>query len=160
MGDWPELTIGEVARRAGVATSVIRYYESIGLLPEPVRLHGQRRYDTDVLGRLAFIGVAQSAGFKLGEIKDLVGGIDDGDGMAAHMRSLSARKLDEVDGPARADAGDEGMARGRAGVRVRHAGGVRAVPAAGRRRLRAVAGPRAGPRLPPLKPRQGLKVAT
>jgi DNA-binding transcriptional MerR regulator len=96
MGEWPELTIGEVARRAGVATSQIRYYESIGLLPEPSRMHGQRRYDDAVLGRLAFIGVAQSAGFALGEIKDLVGGIDDGDGMAAHMRALSARKLDEV----------------------------------------------------------------
>ena len=92
-----ELTIGEVARRAGVATSLIRYYESIGLLPEPVRLHGQRRYDTDVLGRLAFIGVAQSAGFKLSEIGELVGGLEDGDGMAEQIRSLSSRKLDEVE---------------------------------------------------------------
>jgi MerR family redox-sensitive transcriptional activator SoxR len=74
--DWPELTIGEVARQAGVATSSIRYYESIGLLPEPERLHGQRRYDTEVLGKLAFIGVAQSAGFKLDEIRELVDGID------------------------------------------------------------------------------------
>lgn len=39
----PALTIGEVARRAGVAASSIRYYESIGLLPEPDREHGQRR---------------------------------------------------------------------------------------------------------------------
>jgi MerR family transcriptional regulator, redox-sensitive transcriptional activator SoxR len=91
------LTIGEVAGRAGVATSLIRYYESIGLLPEPERLRGQRRYDGDVLGRLAFIGVAQSAGFKLGEIKQLVGGIDDGGGLSGHIRSLSARKLDEVE---------------------------------------------------------------
>jgi len=97
MGDGAELTIGEVARRAGVATSLIRYYESIGLLPEPDRLHGQRRYDSDVLGRLAFIGVAQSAGFKLSEIKELVGGIDDGDALSEHIRSASARKLDEVE---------------------------------------------------------------
>jgi MerR family transcriptional regulator, redox-sensitive transcriptional activator SoxR len=94
--DWPELTIGEVARKAGVATSSIRYYESIGLLPQPERLHGQRRYRTDVLGRLAFIGVAQSAGFKLAEIKQLTEGIDERDGMAERMRSLSSRKLDEV----------------------------------------------------------------
>jgi MerR family transcriptional regulator, redox-sensitive transcriptional activator SoxR len=92
-----ELTIGEVARRAGVATSLIRYYESIGLLPEPNRLHGHRRYDTDVLGRLAFIGVAQSAGFKLSEIKGLVGGIDDGEPLSGHIRTLSVRKLDEVE---------------------------------------------------------------
>ena len=97
MADGAELTIGEVARRAGVATSLIRYYESIGLLPEPDRLHGQRRYDGDVLGRLAFIGVAQSAGFKLGEIKQLVGGIDDGDALSGHIRSLSSGKLDEVE---------------------------------------------------------------
>jgi MerR family transcriptional regulator, redox-sensitive transcriptional activator SoxR len=94
---WPELTIGEVARRAGVATSSIRYYESIGLLPEPARLHGQRRYDADVLGRLAFIGVAQNAGFKLAEIKDLVHSADGMDDMGRHMRVLSSRKLREVE---------------------------------------------------------------
>ena len=97
MSDGAELTIGEVARRAGVATSLIRYYESIRLLPEPDRLHGHRRYDNDVLGRLAFIGVAQSAGFKLSEIKELVGGIDDGDALSEHIRSASTRKLDEVE---------------------------------------------------------------
>ena len=97
MDDWPELTIGEVARKAGVATSSIRYYESIGLLPEPSRLHGQRRYGTDVLGKLAFIGIAQAAGFKLDEIKQLVKGIDAGDGMGGQMRSLSSRKLAEVE---------------------------------------------------------------
>lgn len=97
MDDWPELTIGEVARRAGVATSSIRYYESIGLLPRPDRLHGQRRYHADVLGKLAFIGVAQSAGFKLIEIKHLLEGVDGADGMAGQMRSLSSRKLDEVE---------------------------------------------------------------
>ena len=97
MSDGTELTIREVARRAGVATSLIRYYESIGLLPEPDRLYGQRRYGSDVLGRLAFIGVAQSAGFKLAEIKVLVGGIDDGDSLSDHIRTLSVRKLDEVE---------------------------------------------------------------
>jgi MerR family transcriptional regulator, redox-sensitive transcriptional activator SoxR len=92
-----ELTIGEVARRAGVATSSIRYYERIGLLPKPERVQGQRRYDTDVLGKLGFIGVAQSAGFKLTEIKELIAGVDSADGMGEQMRSLSTRKLDEVE---------------------------------------------------------------
>jgi MerR family transcriptional regulator, redox-sensitive transcriptional activator SoxR len=95
--DWPELTIGEVAQRSEVAVSAIRYYESIGLLPEPERLHGRRRYRSDVLGKLAFIGVAQSAGFKLDEIKELARGINAGDGMAGQMRALSARKLEEVE---------------------------------------------------------------
>ena len=73
------------------------YYESIGLLPEPDRLHGQRRYDADVVGRLAFVGEAQSAGFKLSEIKELVHGLDDGEGLSAPIRTLSSRKLDEVE---------------------------------------------------------------
>src|SRR5215211_7707284 len=98
MDGFPELTIGEVARRAGVATSSIRYYERIGLLPEPERLSGQRRYRTDVLGRLGFIGVAQGAGFKLAEIKELIDGVDSASGMGAPMRELSTRKLDEVEG--------------------------------------------------------------
>jgi len=97
MLELPELTIGEVARRAGVATSSIRYYERVGLLPEPERSHGQRRYDTDVLGKLGFIGVAQSAGFKLREIKELIDGVDSTHGMGDQMRSLSSRKLDEVE---------------------------------------------------------------
>jgi MerR family transcriptional regulator, redox-sensitive transcriptional activator SoxR len=98
MDGFPELTIGEVARRAGVATSSIRYYERIGLLPEPERLQGQRRYDADVLGKLGFIGVAQSAGFKLREIGELIDGIDASSGMGDQIRSLSSRKLDEVEG--------------------------------------------------------------
>ena len=97
MDELPELTIGEVARRAGVATSSIRYYERIGLLPEPERVSGQRRYRAEVLGKLGFIGVAQSAGFKLAEIAELIEGVDSTRGMAAQMRTLSTRKLDEVE---------------------------------------------------------------
>ena len=40
-----QMRIGEVAGRAGVRVSLIRYYEDIGLLPEPDRVTGQRRYD-------------------------------------------------------------------------------------------------------------------
>jgi MerR family transcriptional regulator, redox-sensitive transcriptional activator SoxR len=97
MEDLPELTIGEVARRAGIATSSIRYYERIELLPRPERVSGQRRYGPDVLGRLGFIGVAQSAGFKLAEIKELVEAVDSTAGMGEPMRALSAKKLDEVE---------------------------------------------------------------
>jgi MerR family transcriptional regulator, redox-sensitive transcriptional activator SoxR len=96
MDDSLEMTIGEVARRAGVATSSIRYYESIGLLGAPARLHGQRRYGADVLGELAFIGVAQNAGFKLEEIKQLMRGSAGESGMGDRMRTLSDRKLGEV----------------------------------------------------------------
>jgi MerR family transcriptional regulator, redox-sensitive transcriptional activator SoxR len=97
MEDLPELTIGEVARRAGVATSSIRYYERIELLPKPERLSGQRRYRADVLGKLGFIGVAQSAGFKLAEIRELLEAVDSAAGMGEPMRTLSSKKLDEVE---------------------------------------------------------------
>lgn len=97
MDGFPELTIGEVAKRAGVATSRIRYYERIGLLPKPARFGGQRRYDLDVLGRLGFISIAQAAGFKLREIKELAAGIDAGEGMGTRMRVLSERKLSEIE---------------------------------------------------------------
>ena len=50
-----------------------------------------------MLGKLGFIGVAQSAGFKLSEIKELIEGVDSSDGMGEQMRTLSARKLDEVE---------------------------------------------------------------
>ena len=97
MDGLPELTIGEVARRAGVSASSIRYYERIGLLPKPERLGGQRRYDAGVLGKLGFIGVAQSAGFKLREIDALMQGIDAGDGLGERMRALSTEKLGEIE---------------------------------------------------------------
>ena len=63
------LTIGEVARRAGVRASAIRYYEEAGLLPAPERVGGKRRYDEGILRRLAIIGGAKRAGFTLREIR-------------------------------------------------------------------------------------------
>jgi predicted site-specific integrase-resolvase len=49
------LTIGEVAWATGIKASAIRYYEEAGLLPEPERVGGKRRYDEEVLRRLALI---------------------------------------------------------------------------------------------------------
>lgn len=82
------LTIGELARRTGKRASSIRYYESIGLLPEPYRVSGQRRYGDEALRRLEFIGAAQQAGFTLREIAELSDGFD--------VRSLAQRKLPKV----------------------------------------------------------------
>ena len=69
-----ELTIGEVARQAGLRTSAIRYYESLGLLPAAQRVGGQRRYTADVVPWLRMIQVAQAAGCALAELRDLFGG--------------------------------------------------------------------------------------
>jgi len=94
--DWPELTIGQLARRTGLATSAIRYYERVGLLPPAERVSGQRRYREDAVARLAFIGAAQHAGFTLAEIRGLAARAEDARELATPMRELSARKLPEV----------------------------------------------------------------
>jgi DNA-binding transcriptional MerR regulator len=62
------LTIGEVARRAGVATSTVRFYERRGLLSADARRSGQRRYRLPTLRRLVFIGMLQDAGLSLDDI--------------------------------------------------------------------------------------------
>ncbi len=93
--DDPQLRIGQVAERAGVRVSLIRYYEDVGLLPEPARVSGQRRYDETVLRRLAVIDVAQRAGLSLDEIKELV---DHGnDPMSDRLRELAQRRLPEIE---------------------------------------------------------------
>jgi MerR family redox-sensitive transcriptional activator SoxR len=62
------LTIGELAERAGVATSAIRFYESRGLLSSARTTGNQRRYERSTLRRVAFIRTAQRVGLTLEEI--------------------------------------------------------------------------------------------
>lgn len=62
------MRIGEVAERAGIATSALRYYEEVGLIASGRTPTGQRRYPRDVLRRLAFIQAAQRVGLTLEEI--------------------------------------------------------------------------------------------
>ena len=88
------LTIGEVARQAGVTATTLRYYEQIGLVPAPARLGGQRRYDVAVLARLEVIQLCKSAGFALDEIQLLFA--DDAPGRPA-SRALAQAKLAEID---------------------------------------------------------------
>lgn len=61
-------TIGEVAERAGVATSALRFYEANGLIHSDRTDVGHRRYHADVLRRVGFIRVAQRVGLSLGDI--------------------------------------------------------------------------------------------
>ena len=84
------LTIGQLAKEAGLNASAIRYYERNGLLPQPARQSGQRRYEREeTLRRLQVIDIARRAGFSLDEIKQL----DD----PRALRELADRKLPEVD---------------------------------------------------------------
>ena len=69
------MTIGEVARRMGLRMSAVRYYENAGLLPKPLRTGGQRRYDREVLERLAIVRFAKHVGFKVTEVRQLLAGI-------------------------------------------------------------------------------------
>lgn len=87
------LAVGEVARRSGKAPSAIRYYESIGLLDEPVRVSGRRRYPPEVVHSLAVIDTAQRAGLALDEIRLLLrASADDADGVE-QLRQVAERRL-------------------------------------------------------------------
>lgn len=67
------LSIGELARRTGTKVPTIRYYESIGLLPAPVRTEGnQRRYEREHLDRLKFVRHARQLGFEVADIRELL----------------------------------------------------------------------------------------
>jgi MerR family redox-sensitive transcriptional activator SoxR len=89
-----QLSIGEVAKRSGLRTSALRYYEEIGLLPPPNRRSGRRYYDPSVLRRLAVIALCQGTGFTISEISEL---LNRGSGARAHWRRLAERKVEELD---------------------------------------------------------------
>jgi len=91
------LTIGEVSRLAGVRTSALRYYESVGVLPVAARQHGQRRYDDSILARLAVVKLAQAVGFTVAELRALVDGFDETGVDAERWRALAGHKLNEID---------------------------------------------------------------
>lgn len=90
------LTIGQVAQRVGIATSAIRYYERNGVLPDPARVSGQRRYTEKTVERLKVLDVAKRAGFTLEEAKVLLATLDGGTPAHGELQALAARKLPEV----------------------------------------------------------------
>lgn len=95
------MTIGGVARRAGVRPSALRYYERVGVLPPPERENGRRLYDgevlREVLNRLAVVGVAQQAGFTIAEIRTLLDGFSEDTPPSERWRVLADEKLPEVE---------------------------------------------------------------
>jgi DNA-binding transcriptional MerR regulator len=88
------LTIGELARRAGVATSALRYWEDLGLLPAPARSSGQRRYPEQAVGLVGIILLLRDVGFSLAEQKALLASR-----VVAHddWQRLAQRKLAALD---------------------------------------------------------------
>ena len=91
------MTIGKLASEMGLSASAIRYYERIGVLPQPGRVRGQRRYGPDALDRLGVLRLAQSCGFHLDEIKMLLQGFSAVTRPSERWRELAARKRKEID---------------------------------------------------------------
>ena len=91
------LSIGEVAKRTGIRTSALRYYEEAGVLPAPARVSGHRRYDADIIHRVDLLRFAQQAGFTLDEIKTLFHGFGAETPLSARWRTLARKKLQELD---------------------------------------------------------------
>jgi MerR family transcriptional regulator, redox-sensitive transcriptional activator SoxR len=72
------LPIGEVAARAGVAPSALRFYEREGLISAERNAGGQRRFHRDVLRRIAFVRAAQRVGLTLDEVREALGTLPEG----------------------------------------------------------------------------------
>jgi MerR family transcriptional regulator, redox-sensitive transcriptional activator SoxR len=92
-----DLSIGEAARRTGLRTPALRYYEEQGLLPAPRRQRGRRRYDPIILPMIEVLRFAQQAGFTLSEIRTLFHGYGADTPLDARWEELARAKLRELD---------------------------------------------------------------
>jgi len=90
------MKIGQLAARANLNASAIRYYEKRGLLPPPHRQGNQRRYPSDSLNRILLIRFASEMGFTLNEIKLFLSGIKENAPVGPRWKKLAHRKLAEV----------------------------------------------------------------
>jgi MerR family redox-sensitive transcriptional activator SoxR len=91
------LGIGELARRSGKPRSALRYYEDIGLLPQVLRVDGQRRYPVDTLRTLVLIEIAQRAGLRLDEMRPLLDVSPTQRLAVDRLREVAQRKLPAVE---------------------------------------------------------------
>jgi MerR family mercuric resistance operon transcriptional regulator len=92
------LTIGQIARHAGIGVETVRFYERQGLLAEPVRMKsGYRQYTEDVVVRLRFIKRAKELGFSLKEIRELLALRVDPDTTCAEVRKRAEEKVIDVE---------------------------------------------------------------
>jgi Hg(II)-responsive transcriptional regulator len=96
------LTIGQVARRAGVGVETVRFYERQGLLEEPARkASGYRQYDEEVVARLRFIRRAKELGFSLREISGLLALRHDPTATRADVRRRAEAKIADIEAKVR-----------------------------------------------------------
>jgi MerR family transcriptional regulator, mercuric resistance operon regulatory protein len=88
---------GALAKKTGVNIETIRYYEKIGLMPDPLRTEaGYRVYDTTDQKRLMFVRRCRELGFSLDELRGLLGLVDGGDYTCAQVRDLTIAHLGDV----------------------------------------------------------------
>ena len=92
------LTIGSLAKKTGTKVQTIRYYEQIGLMPEPGRTEGgQRRYGDAELDRLSFIRHSRQLGFSLDAIRELLELSDHPEKSCDEADAIARRQLRQVE---------------------------------------------------------------
>ena len=92
------MRIGEVADRSGVSTKTIRYYEEIGVMPEPSRTaNGYRKYGEQAIARIRFIRDGQASGLSLAEIGAILDMRDRGEQTCGHVLALLESHVAEID---------------------------------------------------------------
>jgi Cu(I)-responsive transcriptional regulator len=92
------MNIGEVARRAGLNSRTIRFYESIGLVGAPERASsGYRDYGEKDVHRLRFVASARALGFSVDEIRQLLALYDDRDRSSADVKNVVLHHVEEID---------------------------------------------------------------
>lgn len=91
------LTRGELAKQSGVNSATVRYYEKIGLLPEPPRSNaGYRMFSTESINRISFIKQSQELGFSLKEIKELLNLRVTPEATTADVRKRATEKIADI----------------------------------------------------------------
>lgn len=91
------IRIGQVAKAAGVHVETIRFYERRGLIQQPEKpLYGIRRYPAEIVARIRFIKHAQSLGFTLGEVRELLVLRIDSPATCAEVQRRAKQKLTKV----------------------------------------------------------------
>jgi len=91
------MRIGEIARRAGVRPSAIRFYEKAGILPPAFRENGQRSFSADTVLYLGIIAVAREAGLSVAEIRTLFHGFDAEASASKRWQRLARKRLKDLD---------------------------------------------------------------
>lgn len=92
------MNIGEVSKQSGVNAKAIRYYESIGLLPEPERTpSGYRQYNQESIERLRLLGRARSLGFSIDDCRKLMDLWDDPSGEPNGVKSVIMTHIADID---------------------------------------------------------------